>query len=124
MQQPSSCFLRTAAGAGALFLALSAQAQSPPTPPNEPSSDANLPAATVRQQRAEIARGDPPRWFQEDRTTAAKLKSIHKELAAGLQESLGACKRMTAAERSACTAQARATYKQEMAAARARAVME
>ncbi len=125
MKQPSPLFLRTAAAAAALFLALSAQAQTAPLPPSDPpSSDANLPAATLRHQKAEIARGDPARWSQEDASMAAKLRSIHKEIAAGLQESLGGCKRVAPAERSACNAEARAIYKQEMAGARARAMAE
>ena len=125
MHQPSRLLLRSASALAAFLIALSAQAQSTAMPPSEPpSSDANLPAATLRHQKAEIARGDPVRWTQEDRSTAAKLRSIHKEIAAGLQESMGACKRMARAERSACSAEARAIYKQEMAGARARAVAE
>lgn len=124
MHQPVPHLIRIAAGLGAFCLAVSVQAQSVPMPASDPpSSDANLPAATVRHQKAELARGDPARWFREDASVAARLRSIHKEISAGLQESLGACKRMPAPERSACNAEARAIYKQEMADARARAAM-
>ncbi len=122
MKQPSSRALRAAATVCALLLAGAVQAQTPAMPAEPPSSDANLPAATLRHQQAEIARGDPARWFQEDASAAARLRTIHKEIVAGLQESLGACKRMAASERSACNAEARAIYKQEMAGARARAM--
>jgi len=124
MKQPSPFLLRSAAGVGALFLALSAQAQSTPVQAGPASSDANLPPATLRHQKAEIARGDPARWSQENTSTSARLRTIHKEIAAGLQESLGACRRMAASERRACQAEARAIYKQEMAGARTRALAE
>jgi hypothetical protein len=106
--------LRAAAICGALILGMPAQAQE--------SSDRNLPAATVQRQAAEIARGDPPRWFQEDVTTAERLRTVRKEIAAGLQENLGACRSLPAAERSACAKQARAIYQQEMAGARGMAM--
>ncbi|MES2901479.1 MAG: hypothetical protein V4723_17230 [Pseudomonadota bacterium] len=124
MKQPSTFLFRSGAAVAALLAALSAQAQTAPMAAEQASSDANLPAATLRHQKAEIARGDPARWSQEDATARARLRTIHKEIAAGLQESLGACKRMAAAERSGCNAEARAIYKQEMAGARARAMEE
>ncbi len=95
------------------LVAASAQAQV--------STDANVPPATARQQAAEIARGDPARWHQEDATMAARLRTIRKEIAAGLQENLGGCKSLPAAERSACVKDARATYQLEMAGAKSRA---
>jgi hypothetical protein len=52
---------------------------------------------------------------------AARLRTIRKETAAGLQENLGACKSAPAAERSACVKEARAIYQLEMAGAKARA---
>lgn len=88
------------------------------------SSDQNVPAATARQQAAEIARGDPARWFREDATAAARLRTLHKEIAAGLQEAQGNCRRMPAAERAACNKEARAIYQQEMAGARAQVMAE
>jgi len=120
MHQPQFSILRISLGLGAALMALSAQAQSVP----KTSSDLNLPPETLRQQKAEIARGDPQRWFAEDTTAAARLKTIQKEIAAGLQESLGACKGVPVAERSACTKEARSIYQQEMAGARQRAMAE
>jgi hypothetical protein len=100
-----------------------AQAQSTDaaaTPQQNVSSDQNVPAATARKQAAEIANGDPARWTQEDTDAAARLKTLRKETAAALQESLGNCKRLPQAERAACVKQARATYRQEMAGLRNR----
>lgn len=117
MSQPDPTTLRIALGAAACLLILSAaQAQE--------SSDQNVPAATARQQAAEMARGDPARWFREDATAAARLRTLQKEIGAGLQEAQGNCRRMPAAERSACNKDARATYQQEMAGARARVIAE
>jgi hypothetical protein len=114
MQQLEQHFLRRAALAcGALTLAISAQAQV--------STDANVPPATARKQDAEVAQGGPARWHQEDFTLAARLRTIRKEIAAGLQENLGVCKSGPAAERAACMKEARATYQLEMAGAKERA---
>lgn len=115
MHQPIQLLIRTGAACAALLAALSAQAQTPV------SSDRNVPPATASKQAAEISRGDPARWYQEDRSVAERLRTIRKETAAALQENLGNCRVLPAAERSACVREARATYTQEMAGARARA---
>ena len=118
MHQPAKKLLiRAALGACAILLVLPAQAQ------QAVSSDANVPAATARKQAAEVAQGGPARWYTEDATLQARLRSIRKEAGAGLQENLGNCRRKeSAAERAACNREARATYQQEMAGARARAM--
>lgn len=108
--------LRPLIGIGALLLACSAQAQAV-------SSDANVPPATARKQAAEVAMGGPARWTIEDSTVAARLRTIRKEAAAGLQENMGNCKRGPAAERSECIREARAEYQREMSSAQARAAM-
>ncbi len=108
--------LRSVIGLGALLLACTVQAQTV-------SSDANVPPATARKQAAEVAMGGPVRWDVADATIAARLRTIRKEAAAGLQENLGNCKREPAADRSACISEARAEYQKEMANARARAAM-
>jgi hypothetical protein len=104
---------QTLIACGAMVFTVSAHAQA--------SSDANVPAAAARKQSIEIAQGDPARWHQEDATMAARLRTIRKEIAAGLQENLGVCKSSPASERSACVKEARATYQLEMAGAKARA---
>lgn len=109
--------LRATLGLGALLLACSSYAQ-------VASSDGNVPPATARKQALEVANGGPARWNIEDNTVAARLRTIRKEIAAGLQENLGNCTSVPAKERSACVREARATYREEMAAARARATID
>ena len=117
MQQPEkkSLFYATL-GACAMLLSLSAQAQ------QAVSSDANVPAATVRKQAAEVAQGGPARWSIPDATVQARMRTIRKEAGAGLQENLGNCRKEAPADRAACNREARATYQEEMAGARARAM--
>jgi hypothetical protein len=122
MRQPDhtplfSTRMRTVLCASACLLALgSVHAQE--------SSDQNVPAATARQQASEIARGDPARWFREDASAAARLRTLQKEISAGLQEAQGNCRRLPAGERAACNKEARATYQQEMAGARQQVMAE
>lgn len=106
--------------AAVLLLSLGASAQTVETaaPTAQASSDLNVPPATARQQAAEIARGAPARWSQEDVTMAARLKTMRKEIAAALQESQGACRNGPREERAACLKQARDTYNQDMAGVR------
>jgi hypothetical protein len=110
---PRSTLPRACLACSLLVLSISAQAQS--------STDANVPPAVASQQAAEIARGDPARWHQEDATVDARLRTIRKEIGAALQENLGVCRAGPAPERAACNKEARATYQQEMAGAKARA---
>ncbi|MGZ8288741.1 MAG: hypothetical protein ACXW3B_06640 [Telluria sp.] len=88
------------------------------------SSDSNVPPTTARKQAAEVASGGPARWTQEDTTMAARLRTVHKEIAAGLQEAQGNCRRMATSERATCLKEARAIYQREMAGARARVMAE
>jgi hypothetical protein len=121
MTQPDHTSWRALLAACALLAAAGAHAQSGPEPV---SSDANVPPATAQKQASEIARGDPARWFREDATMAARLRTLQKEISAGLQESQGACRKLAAANRRGCLADARATYNQDMAGARARLMAE
>ena len=86
------------------------------------SSDQNVPAATARKQASEVATGDPQRWYREDATPSARLRTMQKEIAAGLQEAQGNCKRQPTAERAACMKAARATYQKEMSEARGKSM--
>lgn len=104
----------------ALLVAGSTLAQSD----TQSSTDANVPPATAHKQAAEISRGDPARWYQADSTVAQRLHTLQKEIGAGLQEAQGACRKLAAAERASCMQQARATYQQDMANARQRAVAD
>jgi hypothetical protein len=83
------------------------------------SSDAVVDPVAAKQQAREIAQGDPARWYREDATRQAQLRTLQKEMGAALQEASNACKKAPAAERNACLAQARATYQRDLAQARA-----
>ena len=104
--------------------AANASAQADATVKPQDSSDQNVPPATARKQAAEVASGDPQRWYREDATPSARLRTIQKEIAAGLQEAQGNCRRQPTAERAACLKHARATYRKEMAEARSRAMAD
>jgi len=96
----------TRIGCGVLLAcaALVAQAQSKTTPPEN-----------IQLQRQEIAKGDPSRWYQEDATSTAQMRTLRKEIGAALAEANIACKKGPASERDACLKEARATYQQDMA---------
>ena len=95
-----------------LGMSLSAHAQT--------QGDALVEPVAARQQAREIAQGDPARWTREDTTREARLRTLHKEMGAALQEAKNACKRVPAAERNSCLKQARATYQSDMAQAKLR----
>lgn len=113
-------FLRRAALAGCIglaALAASAQTTEAPAAPTR-STDAVVAPAAANKQAREIAQGDPARWYREDATRQARLRTLQKEIGAALQEAQNACKKRPAAERSACMKEARATWQQDMAQAR------
>lgn len=85
------------------------------------STDSNVDPVAARQQAQEIAKGDPARWYHEDATRQAQLRTLHKEIGAALQEAKNACKKVAAAERNACLQEARANYQRDMAQAKTRA---
>ncbi|MCC2956392.1 hypothetical protein LK542_12270 [Massilia sp. IC2-477] len=82
------------------------------------NTDAVVDPTAARQQAREIAQGDPARWYREDATRQAQLRTLHKEIGAALQEAKNACKKVPAAERNACLQEARATYQRDMAQAK------
>jgi hypothetical protein len=98
---------RIACGVMMACAAIIAQAQQ--TPGN------TTPPQNAQLQQQEIAKGDPARWYKEDTTDAEQARTLRKEIGAALAEANIACKRAPAAERSACLAEARATYKRDMA---------
>jgi hypothetical protein len=100
--------------AAALGLCGSAWAQAP----GQDGTD----AATASRQAAEIARGDPARWYVEDADYAARLRTLRKEIGAALQEARTLCKKGPAAERPECMKQAALTYQQDMAGAKDQAM--
>ncbi|MGK5080337.1 hypothetical protein [Janthinobacterium sp. HLX7-2] len=59
--------------------------------------------------------GDPQRWYQEDSTPQAQLRTLRKEIAAALGEAKKSCQQEPSATRSACLRGAQETYRQDMA---------
>jgi hypothetical protein len=106
----SSRILRAAACALALA-SLGAAAQT--------SDDRTVDPAVASKQASEIARGDPSRWYRNDPTRQARMRTLQKEIGAALNEARNGCRQGATAERGACMQEAQATWKQDMAAARA-----
>ncbi|MBV7536493.1 hypothetical protein KW842_12025 [Duganella sp. sic0402] len=73
------------------------------------------PPQNVQLQQQEIAKGEPARWSQPDRTSAEQARTLRKEIGAALAEARQACKQLPAAERSGCLQEAQATYQADMA---------
>jgi hypothetical protein len=92
---------------GAAMLALCGLAAAQVTPPE-----------VARQQQQELQRGDPPRWTRPDRTEAAQLATLRKEIHAALREALAACKQQGAGANSDCVKEARSIAQSDLANAR------
>jgi hypothetical protein len=73
------------------------------------------PPEVARQQQQELKRGDPPRWTRPDRTEAAQLATLRKEINAALREALEACKQEQAGARNDCVKEARSTAQADLA---------
>lgn len=87
----------------AALLAACCAAQAQVTPPE-----------LAARQRQEIRHGDPARWYQADRTKAAQLRTLRKEITAAYVEARTACKQVTADERSDCLKDAKEYYTADM----------
>ncbi|QJR13455.1 hypothetical protein [Usitatibacter palustris] len=61
--------------------------------------------------------GDPLRWYEPSDTPIKRYKTLMKEAGAALKEALEECRRVS--DRRACEAEARETYRTEVANARA-----
>jgi len=88
------------------------------------SNDAMVAPAAASKQAREVARGDPVRWYREDATTQQRWRTRQKEIGAALDEAKNACRQGPAAERADCLKAAQATWKEEIAAARAEAAVQ
>lgn len=98
--------LRAAALAAVCYAALAAaQAQSGVAQPGDPA------------QSGVAQPGDPARWYVEDNTAQAQLRTLRKEIGAAYQEALAECRPMPTAERARCMKEARSIYQQDMAGA-------
>jgi len=73
------------------------------------------PPEVARQQQQELKRGDPPRWTRPDRSEAAQLATLRKEINAALREALEACKQQGSGAKSECVKEARATAQDDLA---------
>ena len=85
------------------------------------SNDAMVAPAAASKQAREIAGGDPARWHREDATAQQRWRTRQKEIGAALDEAKNACRQGPQAQRSSCLTAAQATWKEEMAGARAEA---
>ena len=60
--------------------------------------------------------GDPPQWYKEDVTPAQQYQTARKEAGAAYNQALTQCRTLAGSERTACLAEARATYNEDLAA--------
>ena len=77
-------------------------------------NDSTVDKAVAVKQAGEIQRGDPARWYRDDASRQARLRTLQKEIGAAYEEAKNACRKDAAAGRSACLKEARASYEQEM----------
>jgi hypothetical protein len=82
-------------------------------------NDSTVSPAVAKQQKQEIKKGDPARWYKPDSTRKAQVRNKEKEIAAALKEEQAACRKMSRQERSRCMKDARVTYQQDMSDVRA-----
>ncbi|MFC3108622.1 hypothetical protein ACFQAT_03675 [Undibacterium arcticum] len=61
---------------------------------------------------------DPARWYVEDSTARAQVKTSQKEAAAAYQQALAECRKMRGAEAKSCVKEARDNYQSDMADAK------
>lgn len=62
--------------------------------------------------------GDPARWYQENTTPRARMKSLKKEAAAAYQEARTECRTVARSMRTACLKEARTIFEQTLADAK------
>jgi hypothetical protein len=104
MRQPKQSWPALALACLVAAAGMSAQAQ----------DDSTVDPAVKAKQSSEIRRGDPARWYRDDPTRQARLRTLQKEIGAAYQEAKNACREGAAAGRGACLKEARATYEQDM----------
>lgn len=82
------------------------------------TGDATVPPAAAAKQASEVASGaDPARWHQDDSSRAARLATLKKEIGAAQAEAQRACAKQPSSARTACLAEAKATYQKDIAGA-------
>lgn len=78
------------------------------------SGDRTVAPAVAHKQKAEIAKGDPARWYRADRTDAARMRTLQKEIAAAYGEAKTACRKGPKSHRAACLKDARIAWQRDM----------
>ncbi|TFW36045.1 hypothetical protein [Massilia horti] len=78
------------------------------------SADSAVPPAVAKQQKAEIRKGAPARWFQGDHTHAQREAILKKEIAAAYSQQKNECHRHPSAQRTSCLKEARNQYQHDM----------
>ena len=76
--------------------------------------DTTVSKAVAQKQASEIGKGDPARWYREDPSRQAALKTLQKENGAAYDEARRACAKGAAAGRTACLQAARQTWQDDM----------
>ena len=77
-------------------------------------NDSTVSPAVAKQQKQEIKKGDPARWYKPDSTRKAQVRNKEKEIAAAYKETQAACKKQSKADRSQCMKDARVAYEHDM----------
>jgi hypothetical protein len=108
MKQPQASWRAFALAPLFAFVAAGAGAQT------QAHDDSTVDKAVAVKQAGEIRRGDPARWYRDDASRQARLRTLQKEIGAAYEEAKNACRTGAAAERGACLKEARASYEQEM----------
>jgi hypothetical protein len=103
MRQPQQAW-RASTFAATMVAASAAQAQ----------DDSTVGKAVAAKQASEIRRGDPARWYREDPTRQARLRTLKKEIGAAYEEAKNACREGGTGGRGACLKEARARWEQYM----------
>lgn len=82
-------------------------------------NDSTVAPSVAKQQKQEIKKGDPARWYKPDKTRKAQVRNKQKEIAAAYRESQAACRAEPKGQRSQCMKDARVAYEQDKSDVRA-----
>jgi hypothetical protein len=103
------------ARAGALACALAACALATAQTMN----DSTVSPTVAKNQKQELRKGDPARWYKADNTNKSQVRNKEKEIAAAYRESQAACRKISRQERAQCMKDARLTYEHDRSDVRA-----
>jgi hypothetical protein len=111
MRQPFPTLSAAALACALCSASLAASGQSAP----DRTSDKAVAPAVAHKQAREIAKGDPARWYRADKTHAARMRTLKKEIAAAYTEARTACYKRAPASRASCLKSARNTWQHDSA---------